>query len=209
MKTKQVFLAVLLCVVLPAMNVVSQTAKTVPVQLSVALSSGNVTLTARGDNYSSGMGAVVGTLRNNTSVELNINVSITEGLYLRNTGAGQNMVATGVFLKGGRFSRIGANRFIKVSAGANVEIEIEAFCADMDRANPASTESFSTEAIPSAIVAISSSISRYIADNFELDLTLPVQIAVWRTQGHSQAEISAKLSFTGADWEIATTIINY
>ena len=209
MKKKQVSLAVLLCVFLPAMNVFGQTAQPAPVQLSVALSSGNVTLTARGDNYSSGIGAVVGTLRNNTSVELSIDVSVTGGLYLRNSGAGQNMLATRVFLKGGRYSRVGTNRFITVSAGASVEIEIEAFCADMKLDNPAPSESFSTGSTPSVILSISSKIGRYRADNFGAELTIPIQIALWRTQGHSRPEISAKLSFTGGDWEIATTIINY
>jgi len=178
-------------------------------QLGEALSSGDVTLTARGNGNSSGS-VVLGTLRNNTSNEIRINVIISGGLYLSNSGSGQNMIATQIFLSDGRYTESSpSNKFIRLSPNANTQISFTAYCADFDRENPSALETFNRISMPSNLQSISSKISRYENDNFDVDLVVPIQLALWRSQGQSRAAIAEKFDFTDADWEIATRILNY
>jgi hypothetical protein len=177
-------------------------------QLDEALANGNVTLTARGNNSSSGS-SVYGTLRNNTSNEININITLNNGLYLRNSGSGQNMIATQIFLSNGEYSIYGTNSFISLSANVEIQIMFTAYCADFELDNPRTTETFSRSSMPSGFQSIASKISRYENDNFDKDLVTPIQVALWRAQGHSRATIATKFSFTNNDWEIATIILNY
>ncbi|MDR1654623.1 MAG: hypothetical protein LBR96_01395 [Treponema sp.] len=179
-----------------------------PRQLSEAISSGDVTLTANGNGSSSGS-AVIGTLKNNKSNEIFINVVLNDGIYLRNSGSGQNMVAAQVFLSNGVYTTLRTNKFIRLSPNANTQIMFLAFCADFERDNPAATEFFSYAAMPSGIQTISSKISRYMADKFDEDITIPIQLALWRSQEQSWEAISEKFIFDDSDWEIATRIMNY
>jgi hypothetical protein len=175
-----------------------------------ALSSGNVTLTARGNGGSSGS-VVHGALRNNTPNEIRINVILNGGLYLSNSGSGQNMIATQIFLSdSGYYTESGLSaKFIELSPNASTQISFTAYCSDFERENPSATETFSRIPMPSSLQSISSKISRYEADNFGDDLVAPIQLALWRSQGWSRAAIARKFDFTGADWDIATRIINY
>jgi hypothetical protein len=84
-----------------------------------------------------------------------------------------------------------------------------AFCADFERDNPSSDETFSSAAMPSGIQTISSKISRYMADKFDEDSVIPIQLALWRSRGQSRSAIFEKFDFDDSDWEIATRIINY
>jgi hypothetical protein len=177
-------------------------------QLDEALSSGNVTLTARGNGSSSGS-SVYGTLRNNTLNEIRISVTLSSGLYLRNSGSGQNMIATEILLSNGRYSISGTNRFISLSPNVEIQIMFTAYCADFEFDNPSVSETFSRISMPSGLQSISSKISRYENDNFGNDLVIPIQLALWRAQGHSRAAIARKFDFTDNDWEIATLILNY
>jgi hypothetical protein len=180
----------------------------IPRQLSEAISGGDVTLIANGNGGSSGA-AVTGNLRNNKPNEIWIDVILSDGLYLRNSGSGQNMVATQIFLSDGGYTASGTNKFIRLSPNTNVQIMFLAFCADFERDNPSSSQIFSSAAMPSDIQTISSKISRYMADKFDDDLTIPIQLALWRSQGQSRSDIFEKFDFDDSDWEIATGIINY
>jgi hypothetical protein len=83
-----------------------QTGSVPPRQLGEAISTGDVTLAANGNGGSSGS-AVTGNLKNNTTNEIRINVILSNGLYLLNSGSGQNMVATQIFLSNGGIYSIG------------------------------------------------------------------------------------------------------
>jgi hypothetical protein len=186
-----------------------QNASVKPLQLSQAISNGDVTLIANGNGGSSG-DAVTGNLKNNRSNEIHINVILNDGFYLRNSGSGQNMVATQIFLSdGGYFTSGSTSKFITLAPNADTGIMFLAFCADFERDNPTSSQTFSSVAMPSGIQTIASKISRYMADNFDDDLIIPVQLALWRSQGQSRLAISEKFDFDSSDWEIATRIINY
>jgi hypothetical protein len=183
--------------------------QTAPRQLGEALSSGDVALTANGNGSSSGS-AVVGNLRNNRASEIRINVVLNGGIYLLNSGSGQNMVAVQVFLINGGYNMSGGtDRFIRLPANASTQIMFLAFCADFELDNPGPDQTFRTGVTPSGIQAISSKISRYMADNFDDELTVPAQLALWRFQGQSRAAIFEKFDFDDSDWETASRIINY
>jgi hypothetical protein len=179
-----------------------------PRELSEAIASGDVTLTAKGNGSSSGA-AVDGYLKNNTPNELRINVILGEGFYLRNSGSGQNMIATQIFLADGEYSSDGTQDFIRLFSGANAQIMFLAFCADFERDIPSSNEAFSVAPVPAASKTIASKISRYMADNFDSDDTTAIQLALWRSQGQTQPVIASKFQFTGVDWDTATRIMNY
>lgn len=185
-----------------------QVGSIIPRQLSEAISSGDVTLTANGNGGSSGS-AVTGNLRNNKSNEIRINVILSNGLYLSNSGSGQNMVATQIFLSNGGYTASGTNKFIRLSPNTDTQIMFLAFCADFERDNPTPTQIFKSADMPSGIQTISSKISIYMADKFGENLTIPIQLALWRSQGQSRSAIFKKFDFDDSDWEIATRIINY
>jgi hypothetical protein len=207
-KTSLLILAVLLFFGSVSTELFGQTARTSVIQLGDALSGGNVTLNARGNGSSSGS-SVYGTLRNNTLNEIRISIILTGGLYLRNSGPGQNMIATQIFLSDGGYTESGRNKFISLSPNANTQIMFIAYCADFERENPSAAETFSRISMPSGLQSIAAKISRYENDHFDDDVMVPVQLAVWRAQGESRAAIARKYPFTNDDWEIAAIILNY
>jgi len=195
----------LVCFLFTAFGVFGQSA---PIDLGVALSNGLVTLSVSGNGNCAGP-SVEGTIKNHTSTEISINVNITDALYLVNSGKGQNMLATNIYLSGLEYFTDGLSRFITIEAGVSVGIVFEAYCADYEKDNPTIFERFRVSVKPVAIASISAKISKYSAINFNVDLTKAKQIALWRYQGKSWREIAEKIDFTSVDWEIATEIINF
>jgi hypothetical protein len=181
----------------------------VPVQeLNDVLENGQAALTARGNGSSSGM-AVIGYLRNVTSGELRISIYINEGLYLKNSGAGQNMVAAQIYLNGGRYSSDGLRSFIVLKPQENAEVNFLAFCANLERDNPSSEENFSGSAMPSELQTIAAKINKYMDEypNDENIVTI-AQLALWRYQGNTWDEISEHFQFTQNDWNNAGILLN-
>jgi len=179
-------------------------------QLGEAIKNGTVTLTASGNGSSSGF-AIDGSLKNNTQGEIRISIFLDGSLYLKNSGKGQNLVATQVFLSGGGYVSDGINNFIILHPGSTIGIVFDAYCADFDLDNPSSNESFSVAPLPPQISAIVSKICKYTTDHFdsESDHTTAAQLALWRSQGHTRTEISEKFNFDDEDWDLSTVIINY
>jgi hypothetical protein len=209
---KKMFLVIALLLFLGSVSteIYGQSAAVKTLQLGEALSSGNVTLSARGNGSSSGS-AVLGSLRNNTLNNIRVNINLNGGLYLSNSGSGQNMIATQIFLSdGGYYTESGSpDMFIELTPNTNTQIRFRAYCADFERENPSATETFSRISMPSGFQSIASKISRYENDNFGKSLVVPIQLALWRAQGQSRANIAEKFSFNNDDWEIATRILNY
>jgi hypothetical protein len=211
MKKKCIFIiVVMLFLGSVSTELFGQSASVRTLQLGDAISRGSVTLTARGNGGSSG-GVVLGSLRNNTPNKIRIFVILNGGLYLSNSGSGQNMIATQIFLSdGGYYPGSGlSEKYIELSPNANTQIRFTAYCADFERENPSAQETFNNISMPSGLQSISSKISRYENDNFNDNLVVPIQLALWRSQGQSRAAIARKFNFTDADWEIATRILNY
>jgi len=206
MKNKIFFLiAVLLCGVLSATALFGQSA---PVDLGFALSNGLVTLSVSGNGRCAGT-SVEGTIKNHTPTTISIDVNIIDCLYLVNSGKGQNMLATSIFLSGLRYIERGTSKFIRIEPGVNVGIVLEAYCADFDKDNPTASESFRFSVKPAAVATIGAKIGKYSAVNFNADLTKASQIALWRSQGKSWQEIAEKIDFTSVDWELSTKIMDF
>jgi len=203
------FFAVIVSFMLFSFSVFGQSSGPRVVQISEVLNNDTVTLTAFGNGDSSGF-AVDGNLRNNTQNRIIINTLIEDGIYLKNSGKGQNMLAIQVFLSDGGYFSDGKNYFITVPAQGNIDIVFNAFCADFGLDNPVSADLFSISSIPAAISGIASKISKYAADIFDsdYDATKAMQLALWRTQGNTRAEILKKFYFNDETWELSTVIMN-
>ena len=177
-------------------------------QLGELLEKKEVTLKANGNGSSSGT-AVYGVITNTTSAEIRVNVIINNGIYLANSGAGQNMVATQVLLSGLSYYHDKNNYYIILKSNSATSVVFIAYCADFDRSNPAAAESFAMAATPQDIMEISARISRYMADNFGDDETVAVQLALWRSRGKNRSEIAKVFSFDDDDWNLSSKIMNY
>jgi len=176
--------------------------------LNDAIRNGQVRLTANGNGSSSGM-AVNGYLRNLTTVEIRININIDFGIYLANSGQGQNMLGTQVYLKGGKYSSDGVRDFIVLQPSINMEVSFLAFCVDLERDNPSLSETFSVGGVPDEITAIAAKINRFEREHPDEDVVTAGQLALWRSKGKTWTEISRSFKFNQNDWNNATVLLNY
>jgi len=178
--------------------------------LDELLNNGTVTLTAAGNGDSSGF-AVEGVISNTTENRININVNIKDGIYLKNSGAGQNMVAVQVFLYDGRYYSDGSSYFIIIQPRGSISVVFNAFCANFDLDNPSSSQSFSISSMPANIMNIASRMGKFAVDNFDsdMDYTAAMQLALWRVQGHTRTEIFRKFDFDDDDWDLSAKIMSY
>ena len=128
---------------------------------------------------------------------------------MANSGSGQNMLATRVYFTGGEYFLIDGKRVITIAPKATVGIVFDAYCADFDKDNPTKDENLSFRVVPQAKIKIASQISRYSAANITVDLTIPIQLAVWRDEGKSREEIARKFNFTSIEWELSTKILSF
>jgi len=122
-------------------------------------------------------------LRITPKLEITVNIEITPGLVLINSGLGQNMI-------------IAESRTITVKPGIELDLNIEAYCLDLHKDNPSSSESFSLRTDPGT----------YGEDVIKLMMSLTdaprtqkpvaaVQIALWViTDDISIGEISISFS---------------
>jgi hypothetical protein len=205
---RKAFLAVLgFCVV---GNLFTQSISERPLsELNDVLENGQASLTANGNGGSSGM-VVNGHLRNVTSGELRVNIAINRGIYFKNSGAGQNMIATRIYLKGGRYYSDGSRKFIVLQAQENAEVSFIAFCANLERSNPSSEESFSSDTMPAELQTLAPKINRYLDEHpADENQNTVAQLALWRSQGKTRNEIEKHFEFTQSDWDSAGVILNY
>ena len=70
------------------------------------------------------------------------------------------MLGTRIYLKGGIYSSEGIRKFITLKRGLRTEVSFIAFCANMERDNPSSNESFSIGSMPFDISTVAAKINR-------------------------------------------------
>jgi hypothetical protein len=153
------------------------------------ISSGDVAFTANGGNGIWGK-SITGSLKNNTSSEIYINAVLRGGLYLRNSGKGQNMLAILILPEDLKCTEDGGNKYFCLSRKSNTKIVFIAFCANAERDSPSSSETFDIGSMPSSIVTISKEISEYMSDkfmkfleaNFDYELVSHIGSALWYFQ---------------------------
>jgi hypothetical protein len=177
------------------------------VDLGEVLRGNQAVLRVNGNGSSSGT-AIEGYLTSGAAKPLRININIAEGLYLANSGAGQNMVAVQIVLGDGSFYSDGrSNFFIEIQPGTRTSVALVAFCANFDLPNPSAEETFSVAAMPSSIRAIASKIARFTAANPMDDLTVPAQLALWFSQGETPDSVAKKFGFSSSDEQTARKIM--
>ncbi|MDR0402796.1 MAG: hypothetical protein LBH35_04315 [Treponema sp.] len=176
--------------------------------MDAALRNGDVSLTASGNGSSSGA-SVEGYLQNNRTVIIRISIVISGGIYLKNSGSAQNMVATQVYLADGGYYIENDMAFIELAPRSRTEIMLIAFCADFELDNPSPNDSFSRGSMPSALQAITAKVSRFMADHPDEDIVTAAQLAVWLARGETLESISEKFDFTSDDVVLARRIMAY
>ena len=109
------------------------------------------------------------------------------------------MIATRVYGKDGSYLSDGERDFIEVNTGERLPVVLNVYCADFEKDNPSSNESFAIRSIPQDLEAIARSISEYEESNLESNVIVGAQLALWLSQGITLEEISEKFSYVEID----------
>ena len=163
-------------------------------------------------NGSSTGAALDAFLVNRTQQERRFSVQLDEPLFLRNQGAGQNMLITRVLAEHGRYwqsSEDGA--FVRIEAGTElVPIVLWGYCVDFDKENPVGMEELQVENLPAHLQDIAELISEFeqLMEGEDEDFTMKVaQIALWKAQGITDASIRARFPHEAEHAEIAHLLL--
>ena len=146
---------------------------------------------------------VTAILANTTDSELRIQVDFVEPLFFINSGSSQNMIATQVFLEGGRYVSDGKRNFIVLAARSSQRIVFTAYCVDFEKDNPSTSDRFSVAKAPERLRPVMARISAQSQRNPNMDITTAAQAAVWLSQGVPLSEIRTKFPVSRADAELA------
>jgi hypothetical protein len=179
-----------------------------PEDMDAALRNGDISLTASGNGASSGA-SIEGYLQNNRPRTIRLSTVISDGLYLKNSGVAQNMVATQVYFAGGGYYVEGDLLFIELKPNSRTPVMLIAFCADFELDNPSSGDSFRRDSMPSGLRSIAAKVSKYMADYPDEDTITAAQLAFWLTRGETLDSINEKFDFDPDDAAMARRIMNY
>ncbi len=163
-------------------------------------------ISTAGNGNSSGM-VITGYLRNDGPIEKRININLTRPIYLVNAGRGQNMVGVQVFLRGGAYSSLGRQSFIRLPAGSQTPVVFVAFCVDFDLDNPTESSRFSVGTVPPAIRRTLLNILIHTSANPDEDIVSAGQAAIWLVQGVSIERIRARFPVSYAEEALARKFI--
>jgi len=176
-------------------------------ELPNVLGSGDVTLvSAIGRGLSSGA-AIKGVLRNETASERKISTAFSVPLYLRNSGSGQNMLATGVYYPDGGYYSDGQQSFITLAPQQQAEVLFIAYCIEFEKDNPAVTDVFSIDDIPEHLYDAFVEITRYANSGPAAEKTPAIQAAIWLLQGETKSSINERFELTPEDQDLARRIL--
>lgn len=173
------------------------------IDLAQLIASGEVTLVKATGNGASSGNSINAVLRNNTNRVIEVPVYMSQPLFLENSGAGQNMVASMVVGADGRYFKDSEQEIVRLAPGEVFYASMVAYCADFEKANPTEDEGFSIAPIPNHLAPVIHNINAYMKSNSGADITAAAQVAVWMAQGVSAEEISRKFSFNYRDEQLA------
>lgn len=175
--------------------------------LASEIGSGNVSI-ANVEGTGGSTGTVLdGYLINNTMKEMNLDVFLRDAIHLINQGRGQNMYVLGVLERSGRFIRSGKKSFIKLGPKKRIAVKFLSYCADFDKDNPSSGESFVVGTPPKDMGPLLARISAYHDKYPGRDITKAAQVAIWIARGVSPSAIRDKFEYSQADLELAYRFI--
>lgn len=168
--------------------------------LNDATKGGSVTIeSVTGTGGSSGpvLNAV---LVNETEMTQRILVHLDIPLFFHNRGPAQNMVATQVYERGGRYRRQkNGVSYVEVAAESRLPVTFIAYCADFEKNNPGATDAFDIVPLPQHVVMVMRQISTYQTANRGVDTTTASQLALWVAQGHTLDAIGDRFGFDASD----------
>lgn len=185
----------------------SQSAEEISTDLSDLITSGAVLLVkARGNGAASG-NSIDAILRNNTSRRIDVDIYMRKPLFLRNNGVGQNMIALKFYGADGSYMQKDGRSVVTLLPNTDFNSSMVAYCADFEKENPTSNESFSIDEPPTKLVPVISRIIEYIKANPDANVTVAAQLAIWLAQGEGLSEIARKYEFTNDDKTLAYSFI--
>ena len=169
------------------------------------LDSGRVRLVSATGNGSSSGASIEGYLINDTAAERHVGIYLSRPIYLANSGAGQNMVATEVYSGNRGYLSDGQRSFLTLSPGVRTRVLLIAYCVDFEKDNPTTKDRMTVRAVPSSLKTVMSNIGVYVRANPEAEVTAAAQLAIWLVQGVEITAIRSKFTFTPADERLART----
>lgn len=158
-------------------------------------------------NGSSSGDSLEGYLVNKTSKEMNLDISLAAPIYFRNSGVGQNMIALQVYGADGSYQQLGRRSFITLRPRARMPVKFVAYCADYEKDNPSSGETFTGDTLPPELRKVTANINKFSRSNQNTDITKPAQVAIWLAQGISPDDIRKKFPFSPADERLARSFM--
>lgn len=198
-------------IALTLMTVSLSNAQTTVSDLGSELRSGNLSIeNLRGTGSSSGL-SIQGRIENTTSSPIRIRISLRPAIFLgnRTSRSRQNMIAFSIFQRGGGYYKREGVSYIEFPANQSVAVDMIAYCADFEKENPSSTDSFEAYAVPEELAAVTRKIAAYKNANPDEEVTVAAQVALWLGQGLSPSQIRTTFQFTPSDERKARQILGY
>ena len=177
--------------------------------LSDEIDAGRVNLVSAAGNGSSSGASVEAFLVNETAIDKYLAVNLSRPIYLVNSGAGQNMVASQVYLGDGGYVSDGERSFIILKPRERTRVLFIAYCVDFERDNPSESDSFSIGVLPANLNSVMANVNALVAANPDADVTAAIQVAIWLAEGDTVTEIQSKFDFTPADERLARNLIEW
>src|SRR5690606_21738853 len=172
------------------------------------ISSKDVTLHDVSGNGSSTGSALTGYLVNRTDRKIAINVNLREPQFFINSGPRQNMFALQVYEKDGGYFSNSEHSFIIIEPRGRLDIVFNALCADFERGNPTSADSFKLGGTAAELRTVLSNIAEHYRTKPDRDDLLSAsQAALWMTQGVSLTEIRKRFEVSTAQEQLALDIV--
>ena len=175
--------------------------------LTSEISEEHIILVSAVGNGSSSGAAIDAIVVNGGASERHVNIHLSRPLYLVNSGSGQDMVASQVFLADGGYLSDGRSSFVTLQPRKQTSIILVAYCVDFDKENPTTGDEFSVGNLPSELNGVLVNIGRYNSAHPQQDITAAAQIAIWLAQGESALDIQKKFTFTDTDEQLARSFI--
>jgi len=143
-----------------------------------------------------------GYLVNKTPTSKRLAVQFDAPIFLLNSGSGQNMVATQISERGGRYyiaPEDDERPFIRLEPSEKLPVSLFAYCVDFGKNNPSRDDLLMPRELPAYLLKIMSRISKYEKPSPDASTMNGAQAALWSTQGISLDEIKKKFKLDAED----------
>ena len=168
--------------------------------LNDAVDGGSVAIESMSGTGGSSGAVLNAVLVNETEIVQRILVHLDVPLFFQNRGHAQNMVATQVYGRDGKYwQRNNGVPYVEVAAGSKLPVTFIAYCADFEKDNPSFADAFDVAPLPQRVAMVMRQISAYETANRDVDTTKASQLALWVVQSHTLGSIGEKFRFDARD----------